>query len=339
MELSERQKLADRFRHSGIEECHDSSPLYEVFALTVAEDDDLLDLASHCRVGQPPANLLFAAVHDLLLRGADHPLREFYPAFTERVRPCSESGEFFKDFCMGYRAEIEALIKVRLVQTNEVRRCVCLQAAFATAVQQFAVRPLALVEVGPSAGFNLCWDLYDYGSMGWPSDSEVEIHTEWRGSKRPPCWTRQPEINYRAGVDLNLINLDDEDERRWLYALVWPEHDERLNRLAKVIEIRRQQKLELQQGDALECLMGLAEKAPKESLLCIYHTWVANQMTSEQRETLVEEVATIGRSRDLCHVHNDLTGHLHLTYFRDGSRHDMPLANVDGHASWVEWLA
>lgn len=334
-----RQELAERFRHFALYECLDSSPLYAIFALTVADDDALLDLASHCRVGQPPANLLFAAIQDILLRGEEHALRGFYPALTRSPRPCEEAGEPFKDFCAKHESEIKSLIAVRLVQTNEVRRCVPIQAAFAYVMKTMGDRPLSLIEIGPSAGFNLCWDRYSYGPMAWESNSEVRLESEWRGPKRPPRWEKQPVVTYRAGVDLNVIDLEEEEARRWLLALIWPEHEERRNRLRHVIEITRQSKLELREGDAVEELLSMSGAAPENSLLCVYHTWVANQMTGKQQAKLLDVIERIGRSRDLCHIYNNIEPHLHLTYYLDGTRHDIPLATTDGHARWVEWLA
>lgn len=339
MDSDLRNRLEQRFRQFALEECHDSSPLYAVFALTVADSDELLELAGHCRTGQPPANLLFAAVQDILLRGEMHPLREFYPTFAEPAKSCSESGACFLDFCRQHYEEIKSLIAVRLVQTNEVRRCVPIQAAFSYVASVMGKRPLALIEIGPSAGFNLCWDQYDYGPMGWESDSEVKLNMEWRGSKRPPQWDGQPDVCHRAGMDLNVIDLDDDNERRWLHALIWPEHKERRNRLAHVIEITRHADLELRQGDAVEHLLQMSQEAPKGALVCIYHTWLANQMTEEQKAKLLNTIESIGRSQDLCHIYNNIEPHLHLTYYQDGVRHDVPLAITDGHVRWVEWLA
>ena len=339
MDLDLRKKLAERFRHFALEECHDSSPLYAVFALTVADHDELVKLAGHCRAGQPPANLLFAAVHDILLRGETHQLREFYPAFTTPTRACGEAGEYFLDFCRQHHDEIKSLISVRLVQTNEVRRCVYLQAAFAEAMHRMGERPLSLIELGPSAALNLCWDRYDYGFESWGSDSSVKITTEWRGPSRPPTWKRRPNIVFRSGVDLNVVDMENEEERRWLQALIWPEHHERRERLPKAMEIVREEKIHHEEGDAVLLLPQLVSETPADSLPGIFHTHVANQMSLEQRNQLLDLVDTLGKERDLCHIHNNIEHHFHLTYYQDGIRHDVPLAKTDGHARWVEWLA
>jgi len=49
MDSDLRNKLGKRFRHFALEEGYDSSPLYAVFALTVADHDELLELADYCR--------------------------------------------------------------------------------------------------------------------------------------------------------------------------------------------------------------------------------------------------------------------------------------------------
>jgi len=339
MDSELREKLAERFRHFALEECHDSSPLYAVFALTVADHDELVELAGYCRMGQPPANLLFAAVQDILMRGEEHALREFYPAFAAPARSCDEASEHFLDFCRRHYDEIKSLISVRLVQTNEVRRCVYLQAAFATVIQRMGERSLSLIELGPSAALNLCWDRYDYGFDHWGHDSSVKINTKWRGDKRPPDWKSRPNVVFRSGVDLNVVDMKNEAERRWLQALIWPEHSERRERLPAAMELVRKEDIHLEEGDGVELLPQLISATPVDSLPCIFHTHVANQMTAKQQKQLLDQVDEIGKQRDLCHIHNNMGPHLHLTYYLDGVRHDVPLAKTDGHARWVEWLA
>jgi hypothetical protein len=343
MNSAAKDELAARFRHFAEQECQDSSPLYAVLALTVAQDSGLLELAGKCQAGQPPPNLLFAAVHDLLLRGHDHPLRGFYPEFGVPVQPAVASGPVFRDFCLRWTDKIADLLRTRLVQTNEVRRSVYLQAAFAHVVRQLGQSPLVLIEVGPSAGFNLCWDRCSYGpdagALHDAGQTAPVLTSEWCGAGRPPAWASKPTVVHRCGVDLNLINLDDEKERCWLLALIWPEHAERRERLVQAMEITRRETLRLMQGNAEELLPELIAIAPTASLPCIYHTHVANQMAPGQKERLLRAVNDAGCKRDLCHVHNDIERHLHLTIFQAGRRHDMPLAKVDGHARWVEWMA
>jgi hypothetical protein len=86
-------------------------------------------------------------------------------------------------------------------------------------------RPLALVEVGASAGLNLLWDRYhyDYGeqSCGDPA-SPVQLHCALRGPSRPPLPQHMSDIASRIGLDLHPIDVHDEAEALWLRALIWP---------------------------------------------------------------------------------------------------------------------
>src|SRR5690242_10346766 len=56
-----------------------NAPLYTQIVRGIAGDSALRELAARVKTGQPPANILLASVHYLLLRGAQHPLRRFYP--------------------------------------------------------------------------------------------------------------------------------------------------------------------------------------------------------------------------------------------------------------------
>ena len=58
----------------------DSSPLYQVLARRVVDDDELLDLAAQVQAGQQPANMLMAATHLIVLRHREHPFARFFPS-------------------------------------------------------------------------------------------------------------------------------------------------------------------------------------------------------------------------------------------------------------------
>lgn len=49
--------------------------------------------------------------------------------------------------------------------------------------------------------------------------------------------------------------------------------------------------------------------------LCIFHTHVANQMSPEKRNQLLEIVDTIGKEREVFHIYNNVHDlYLHLDY-------------------------
>ena len=84
-----------------------------------------------------------------------------------------------------------------------------------------------------------------------------------------------------------------------------------VERLPAAIEIVRKEKIYHQEGDGVEFLPQLISATPADSLPCVFHTHVANQMTAEQQKQLLDQVDEIGKQRDLCHIHNNMGPHLH----------------------------
>jgi hypothetical protein len=93
------------------------------------------------------------------------------------------------------------------------------------------------------------------------------------------------------------------------------------------------------QGNALDLLPTVLADVPASDVAVVYHTFVANQFTEEQRQTLLKIVEEYGSKRDVIHIHNCIEPHLHATVYQDGERIDITLANADPHARWIEWLA
>src|SRR5436190_938127 len=95
----------------------------------------------------------------------------------------------FRDFCLDHAAEIRKLLETRRVQVNEIGRCAYFLPAFQVVAQRISGEPMALVEVGASAGLNLLWDKYGYdygdGFLYGVRDSEIVLPCRLRGEKRP----------------------------------------------------------------------------------------------------------------------------------------------------------
>lgn len=326
-----------------VEHYRDTAPLYHHLAAAIADDDELLALAAHSRPGQPAPNMLNAAVQYLLMGGARHPLAAYYPTLGGARAPDAQTFPHFRDFCRQQRAAISALLQTRLTQTNETRRCAYLVPAFAIVAE--AAGPLALIEVGPSAGLNLIWDRYHYGygdgrSIGDP-DAPVRIETELRGPSRPPLPARLPQVAWRVGIDLNPVDLQDADAVRWLEALVWPEHTDRLARLRAAIGVARAARPPIVAGDALRGLPDLIAAAPPAAALCVYHTHVTYQFTPAMREQLDQILRGASQARPIARVaceqiDTDET-ELTLTRYHGGAAESRLLARTTGHANWLMW--
>src|SRR5262245_34653976 len=123
--------IARRFREFADLACREESPLYFTLCDAIAEDTALLDLLT--RVPRPQPILFFATARFL---GAP-----------------SEPYEAFRAFVVDRAADVVGVMKARGTQTNEVGRCAVLLPILAALPQ-----PLALLEVGASAGLCLLLD-------------------------------------------------------------------------------------------------------------------------------------------------------------------------------------
>ena len=103
------------------------------------------------------------------------------------------------------------------------------------------IADLALLEVGASAGLTLLPDRYSYDYaghrvQGTDPDAPV-IACEPRGPV--PLPGRVPEVTWRAGLDLNPLDVTSDDDMHWLECLIWPGEEGRLARLRAAIATAR----------------------------------------------------------------------------------------------------
>lgn len=339
----EKKRLSDHFKAFAERECASSSELYEHLALKIANDDELLKLSSYAREGQPIPNLFFGAVHYILLQGKEHIVSSFYPNIAEKPKNLRNSFPFFKDFCLTNSKSIQSILQEKMVQTNEVRRCGYLYPSFSYIFAK-AKKPLALIEIGTSAGFQLLWDKYSYsynaGELYGDHKSAVHIQCEIVGEHRPIFYQFNPPVLHRYGLDLHINDLTDADDALWLNALIWPEHVERreLFKQASACLRKNRKKLQLIEGDGIEQLPYLMEKIPDDSAICVFHTHVANQIPVERKQILLEHVKRMGNKRDVFHLYNNIWDRdLHLDSFIRGIEYNEILAQTDGHGRWFSW--
>lgn len=333
--------ISMKFKRFAVHECKGSSPLYEFLSIKIAEDNIILGLARKAREGQPVPNLFFGAVHYLLMKGYNHPLAGFYPSLTEKPLPAEEAYPVFVDFCRTYSDEIIELIKSKIVQTNEVRRCSYLYPIFSI-ISHMTREPLALIEIGTSAGLQLFVDKYSY-SYGTDKifgnhDSEVQLKSEIRGDKSILNPMPHFDVATRIGVDLHINDVRNTEDYLWLKALIWPEHGERRELFEKAASyVSNQTTLSLIEGDGVEMLRFLEAEIPEEQVICVFHTHVANQMPVETKEKLLEQIKEIGNRRAIFHIYNNIyDAKLHFDYYLDGNESMNTIGETDGHSRWFK---
>ncbi|HSU03045.1 MAG TPA: DUF2332 family protein, partial [Nocardioides sp.] len=214
------------------------SPCFEAWASAVAEDPEVLAWLTTLQPRERQPNLVLAAAR---WHGA----------------PAPGPYDGLRRVLLEQEPEVRATVRSRATQTNEVGRLASLVPAMS-----LVEGPLALVEVGASAGLCLYPDRYDYA---WPPLGGL------RGSGGPvltavasgplPVPTAHPEVAWRSGVDLHPLDVADADAMAWLENLVWPEQDERRTRLRAAIEVARREPPTLRRGDLVDHLPALLEEA------------------------------------------------------------------------------
>jgi len=318
-----KEYLERAFRHFS-EICAESnSPLYAQLSGRVADDERLLALASHNTARQPPPNMLFGAVHYLMLGGEDHALRAFYPSLGG-TRPPQDSWPAFHNFCLTHEKEISRLVAARRVQTNEVGRCGPLMLGLTHAARLFDDSCLAIIEVGASAGLNLLFDHYAYDflpqelttegaggaeddrsgrtgvraisvspAIAAPSMRSPLIRTELRGEVDPRNYVPGsiPRVVHRVGIDIAPVDVTDEDALRWNEAMIWPDQMDRIRLLRAAAEVARSNPPRIAQGDAMDVTVALLAELPRDAVACIYHTHATYQMTRVWRERFEASLA------------------------------------------------
>lgn len=239
--LAGAERLRRLFRFFAATQCRGRSLVYETLSQGVADDDALLGLLMRTPGEQRRPSLLFAAVNFLLASHPDAELAAYYPVHGGRRPVDRQLVPAFAAFCAEHAEDLGGLLRGGSTQTNEIRRCVILRLALGHVSRRWP-GPLALAEVGASAGLNLLFDRYRY-RVGDHDDasaagSPVLISTGLRGSAPAGRLLGAiPEVTSRLGVDLNPVQLADPGQRAWLEAFIWPEDTSGLATLRGAIDL------------------------------------------------------------------------------------------------------
>jgi len=332
----------------------DKSALYERVTRAGADDDLLLDIAREAREGQPGPETLLAAVHALLLEDGDHPLARFYPTCGGDAPACvgdapdEDPFPAFREFCASNEKRLRELVATRRTQTNDVGRSAALVPAFERVARTAGSSRLAMVEIGASAGLNLCWDryAYEYGEAGTagPTDAPVRIQTDVRGDRPPPLPDDDLSVERRVGVDLNPLDVTDPADARWLRALVHPGLRRRHERLDAAIEVAQEDPPELVSGDAVAKLPALLDTAPDNSALVVFSTYVLYQLDDETIAELRALLAEHSRDRPVYWLsldpeENRAPARYRLVAFEGGDAvAESQIAEFEPYGDWIRWL-
>jgi hypothetical protein len=368
------QPLGHHFRAFAKTTERDGGLTYCAISQAVADDDDVLALLDDAPLMQRRPLLLLAAVHFLLLSGAEHPLADYYDTVRlVRGRPDEPPPEgdvvvAFRDFCRVHRSEIKELTATRSTQTNEVGRCSALLPGLCHIAALYDWQePLSLLDLGTSAGLNLLFDDYAYtyrASAGGAireagvAGGAVAIECTARDDLDHLPDLRPPIMTERVGLDLAPINPFSDDEARWLLACLWPDNLPRFERLrAAIANVRAAlHPPRLERGDLLTDLPRLVATMPGDGPLVVFHSWVAAYLDEEEQRSLARQVAALGKARRVHYLYcespfetpglptppspvrragPDLA--TALVHVRPGGRSAVRLADTHPHGYWIRW--
>ena len=328
--MSDRAEVKQRYRRFAETECRGYSPAYDELSLAVADDDDVVDFITGMPVTQP--NLFFASVQ-----------------FLTGPARMPKAGADLRAFVKENAGELGRVMRSRRTQTNEVGRCAVLLPALPPG-------PLALVEVGASAGLCLLLDRfhYEFGARSVGDEtSPVRVSCSIAGPVPIPAAV--PRIVWRRGLDARPIDVHDDDAVRWLLACVWADHPERRRRLEGAIELARAEPPTVSAGDLVDELPALLADVPLDAQLVVFHSAVLTYVSPDRRQAFADVLAAASARRKVVWLSNEAPGviremttlapalreHRFLlgrTQFTNGRRDDELLALAHPHGAEVTWL-
>ena len=336
-------RTAAWYRHFGTVEAPGSSPCYAEWTLGIADDPQLIARINRWPHRKRQPNLLLASAR--FLGAVPGPFGQF------------------RRFLEVHWADVSRIVLSRSTQTNEAGRCATLLPSLA-AISDAESKPLALLEVGASAGLALYPDRYRYefddgttvtrlspaADMGDLADVPI-LSCVTSGSVPLPA--ELPRVVWRAGIDLNPLDVSDPDDVAWLEALVWPEQEFRRERLRQAVAIARRDPPLLVAGDLNERLLSLAAQAPGDATLVVFHSAVMGYLSAGARSTFRQAMLELAASRGCHWLSNE--GHMVIVQ-EDGSdvvpevaperimgrflltHNGSPVAITGPHGQSLEWL-
>jgi hypothetical protein len=318
------------------------SPSYERICVGVASDSELIARLDTLPAPKRQPNLLLAAVR-YLAGDAGRPS-------GDGAGPVG-SYDAFRAFVLERWVAVSATMRARRTQTNEARRCATLLPALAA-----ITGPIALLEVGASAGLCLYPDRYAYRYDAGAVLGASQLVLDCRTAGDVPLPGRLPDVAWRAGLDLNPLNVRVDDDVAWLRSLIWPEEVERFGILDRAVGIARAEPARIVRGDLLSDLGSVAADAPADATLVIFHSAVLAYLAEDQRLAFRAAIGRLAARRTTVWLSNEGPGVVAELPVPDGpvpsppaapfsaggapfvlARDGVPLATAGPHGDWIVW--
>jgi len=268
--------VVERWGRFARDEAPGRSALYTAWAQRVVDDPIVAEAVARVPANRRQPPLVFAVQR--LLGAPEHDV------------------EAWARWAVAHAVAVAAECSRRSVQTNEPLRCAALLPALS-----LIDGPIALIEVGVSAGLCLYPDRYSYRYHGRDGEvraldpatgvSAVVLDSDLDGE--PPL--RLPEIVWRAGIDLAPLDARQQLDRAWLTGLVWPGEDGRRERVEAALDIVAADPPRLVAADGADALPALAAAAPADATLVVTTPGVLAHVPGPRRSAIVAAARAAGR--------------------------------------------
>ncbi len=318
-------RVSELYRGMADRELRGVSPIYESLCRAVAASPAICALVADLPPAKWQPNLLLGVVR--LVGGPIH-------------RPAD-----FLDFVRANWTGISASMLSHSTQTNEPGRC----AVLLPLLSQLR-GPLALIEVGASAGLCLFPDRYRYryrtvtGENHCLGIGPVELACDVDGPV--PLPDQLPDVRWRAGLDLHPLRADSDIDRDWLRALIWPEHRDRLNRLSAALDIVAADPPRIDTADVIDGLPALIDAAPSDCTVVVFHSAVLAYLNLDDRSRFTDLMDELHHSSGVQWISNEGAGVVRGADVIDGSdgrfvltNNHQPVALTAPHGQTLTWLA
>ncbi|RKR75321.1 DUF2332 domain-containing protein [Frondihabitans australicus] len=277
---------AQRFADFARAAADGGSPVYAEWAAGMAASPDLLAIVDRAWPTQRQPVLVFAVARWLGAEtGSFEGLRAWLTSHAD-----------------GFVTELDR----RFTQTNDVRRVGPVAVALTRLLRSSTdgsqgsqePRPVALLEVGASAGLGLYPDRYDLaigparlGDSASGVAVSVAVDAPDDHSATPAAL---PPIAYRGGLDLAPVDVTRADDRLWLETLLWPGQDDRVALLRAACAVAAADPPTLLTGDAVDGLDALVGLAPPGTRPVVVTSGTLVYLPGARRQAFVDRVRELG---------------------------------------------
>jgi hypothetical protein len=297
--------------------------------------------------GDPAADALAlrlcGAMHALVLSEKDLELGAVYP-------PHEAEGSTMREAVAAAIARHDSFVAAFIdspPQTNEIARSAMLLPGLLLVARETGL-PLALSEIGASAGLNLNLDRfhYAYGEAQWGDPaSPVRLSPEIPG-KAPPL-DGALQVIARAGCDRMPVDISEPVQRLRLTSYLWPDQPYRIKRLKAAIAVAEANSFRLVRQDAADYVERELADRPMDAAFVLFHSIMWQYLPKATKIKINAALEAAGRratkAAPLAHLRMEPivgeSGHALLDLRLWPGGETRRLAKVDFHGRWIEWLA